>query len=1055
MRPLKLTMRAFGPYATEQIIDFRELQGRNLFLITGPTGSGKTTIFDAICYAVYGKASGRDRDGESLRSHFADESLLTSVELEFELKGKHFWIRRIPKQLRRKARGEGFTEHSGEAEFKDLDNPVSVVDGVKQVDDRITKLLGINVDQFKQIIMIPQGEFRELLTANSSEREDILQKIFGTEGFRLVQEKLTDRERILRYEVKELGDQRQGMIQSLEASNHEQLAQLLDEPVINVAQIVSETQAVIHRDQEMILELEGQIREKENLLGAKQKQIFTAQANNRKLDEKDRAELAKNQLEARKTEVDLQKETLEKARKALTLKGMEDHYVRNSQIFQKRLREAETAEKEELRAFQTLNTAKAILEEENKKDGERQRLNEQLIILKGLAGRMEEIRTRRQELTAAESTYDDINKVKQGTREKLIYTKETLGRQQIELEDCLKASREYIQTCADRDQTARILTKARELQAERAKLDQLQTKITALQGKLQEEEQSAVLGLQRYERAHQLYLEGLAGVLAESLQKGDACPVCGSVHHPRPAARAQEVPSEEQLKSLDGDYKKARNQFDVTKSAWDILSADYLNKQELIARIQDELERARQEDDCWSEDTQNSQDDRNDQDTDLDIGIAALEKRLDLLNREVRRLAELQDREETIRIAYSQNLDQQKALESSLENIAQEEKDLAARVSSLGEVLKRMEEDLPSDISSWEELNTAVTAAQKAYDTLVLALESALEQEKIGAQNYAGALSKKESAHKNHEEAKEEMEHARKVFTDARMLAGFNLEEEYDQAKLSNEQIELLGQQIKDYQESLRSAKDYFAKLALEVQDLTMADISILEEELDVLRQEKDSLSESHMVAVSRQKHNDTLLTTILDIGKRIGCKEAEYEVVGDLANAAKGNNSQRISFERYVLAAFFQDIVAAANIRLDKMTYGRYRMNRMIEKGKGLAQSGLELEVFDYYTGRSRHVKTLSGGESFQASLALALGLADVVQSYAGGVSLETMFVDEGFGTLDPESLDSAVNCLMELQHTGRMVGIISHVPELKASIEARLEVTANKDGSKADFYF
>ena len=175
--------------------------------------------------------------------------------------------------------------------------------------------------------------------------------------------------------------------------------------------------------------------------------------------------------------------------------------------------------------------------------------------------------------------------------------------------------------------------------------------------------------------------------------------------------------------------------------------------------------------------------------------------------------------------------------------------------------------------------------------------------------------------------------------------------------------------------------------------------------------------------------------------------------LIGHLAKIARGDNEQKLSFERYVLAAFFNDIIDAANSRLKKMTSGRYQMSRITQKGKGAGQSGLEIEVFDYYTGQARHVKTLSGGESFKASLALALGLAEVVQSYAGGISLETMFVDEGFGTLDPESLDSAIGCLIELQHSGRLVGIISHVPELKSSVDARLEIEACKDGSKAQF--
>ncbi len=190
MRPLKLMMTAFGPYANEQIIDFTELGSRNLFVITGDTGAGKTTVLDAISYALYGKASGRDRDNESLRSHFASADVLTAVELDFEIAGQHYWIRRVPKQRKAKARGLGSTDQNAEAELKTFDGETAVIAGVTDVTNRLIQLMGLTYDQFKQIIMIPQGEFRELLTADSKSRQDILQKIFGTEVLRRIQELL-------------------------------------------------------------------------------------------------------------------------------------------------------------------------------------------------------------------------------------------------------------------------------------------------------------------------------------------------------------------------------------------------------------------------------------------------------------------------------------------------------------------------------------------------------------------------------------------------------------------------------------------------------------------------------------------------------------------------------------------------------------------------------------------------------------------------------------------------------------------------------------------------
>ncbi len=1055
MRPLKLTMKAFGPYAGEQIIDFTLLKGRNLFLITGPTGSGKTTIFDALCYALYGKASGRDRDGESLRSHFASENLLTSVELEFELRGKRYWIKRVPKQLRKKKRGEGFTEHGAEAQLKSLDSDLPLVDGVRQVDEKITQILGITYEQFKQIIMIPQGEFRELLTANSSERENILQKIFGTQGFRLIQEKLMAEEKNLRNEVKELADQRQGKIQSLDTATYDYLAKLLTADVLNIPVIIKETEAAILKDNKDLEGLNLRLREQENLLESKQNEILASQENNRKLEEKEKAQLRKKDLEAQKAYYDQQKETLEKARKALTLKGIEDHYLGNARIYERRTLELEAAENREKEAFEELEKAKKCLDEEKGRDGERQKLSEEQTKLKELAAKIEELQATQKELTAAETELTNKNEEQKNTRTELNRVKQEININQSELDNSLKASKEYVQRCAQRDKVARILAKTEELKAEKKIFENIIKKQDALREKFEDQRNQVETKQLEYERDQKLYFQGLAGILAASLHTGKSCPVCGSAHHPNPATKAQGVPTEKELKDLEQELKDTRKQYDHTKTAWDKVCADYLNQERFLARIQSELNQAKQEDIACEEDLSCEEDVGIGKDIkmSLEAGITELQKKLNVLDSEVRQLALLKDKEEEIRTKLQQNNGLQNILEIKLEKIGEEEKDFYSKANGLREVIKRLEDDLPLNIRTLEELNKVIAKARKEYDDLVLALETARNNENQGTLNYASARTSKEGALKNFSEAKREMENAQAVFLQARVKAGFSREEEYEGAKKTEEEIICLESKITEYQETLRSAQDYFQKISLEVEGLSTVDIPILEEELNLIRQEKDSLAGHHTTIFSRKNHNETLLTSILKIGGKIRKKEEEYAVIGDLAKVAKGDNSQRISFERYVLAAFFNDIIVAANMRLAKMTYGRYRMSRIIEKGKGMAQSGLELEVFDYYTGKARHVKTLSGGESFKASLALALGLADVVQSYAGGVSLETMFIDEGFGTLDPESLDSAVNCLIELQHSGRLVGMISHVPELKNSIDARLEVTANKDGSVASF--
>lgn len=1046
MRPQKIIIRAFGPYAGEQIIDFTQLRGRNLFLITGPTGSGKTTIFDAICYALYGKASGLDRDGENLRSHFAAPDLLTSVELEFELKGKNYYVRRVPRQLRPRVRGDGFTEQNAEAELRKLDDGCSIITGVRQVDEEITKILGLNYQQFRQIVMIPQGEFRELLTADSSEREDILQKIFGTEIFRLIQQKLNDREKALRTEIRDLESQRKGKIQNLDATTDLVLAQLLAAENWNVAAIIEQAQKAISKDQELLADCSGQINEQEKLVTAKQQEIFTAEENNRKLVERDKAEQRKKELESLKSYYLRQEEILEKARKALTLKGMEEYYIGNVQIHAKRQTEFEEAVRQEKQAAADLEQAQKDLQAEQQNDSERQRLNEELIRLKGLTVKIDEYQNAQKLLLAAEQNWKKTITEKNNLQKELGEIKQQLTNTQEDLELSLLAAQTYLQKCTQKDKLSRVLEKVKDFKTESETLQKLSTLLLEQQESFAEQKELLERKQADLEQAQRIYFQSLAGILAENLRGGEACPVCGSLSHPQPAQKAGGVLSEQELKDMEQELRQSHQVYEQRKSALDKTSADYLNQQRLVKKIRSELEPALQE--SVGEDTIITEDCRQ-----LTAFMRQLQTELNDLDLELQDLDKSRLKESILRQKIKETTEKHAQLEKSLERLSDTEKDCYSKVCSLQEVILRLEQEIPPTIRTSRALEEEIEATNKKYETLKLAWERAQSREQECKQKQASAVTFKASAHKSLNEAEQEMVKAAELFATARKQAGFDTIEEYRQAKRSEQEIKDSDQQIRDYQKDLEAAVHYFETISQEVKGLSKRDLAILNEELAGLQEQKNKLAAAKTAVASRLNHNKNLLSGILQLGQQIGQKEQQYMVVGDLAKVAKGDNSQRLSFERYVLAAFFNDIIAAANIRFQKMTYGRYRMNRIADKGKGLAQSGLEIEVFDYFTGRARHIKTLSGGESFKASLALALGLADVVQSYAGGVSLDTMFIDEGFGTLDPESLDSSINCLCELQQTGRLVGIISHVPELKASIEAKLEVIPAKDGSVASF--
>ena len=310
-------------------------------------------------------------------------------------------------------------------------------------------------------------------------------------------------------------------------------------------------------------------------------------------------------------------------------------------------------------------------------------------------------------------------------------------------------------------------------------------------------------------------------------------------------------------------------------------------------------------------------------------------------------------------------------------------------------------------------------------------------------------------AEKHLADKQHELNYEREIFVKNLAEQGFEKYGMYAASKRSEGEIRRLEAEIRSYREELRSVSDRLKELTDLLADVKTPDVEGLKSELAKLGIAIEELNQKRNDLFVKKRDNEEIYYRVEQLNENMKLLEERYKLIGHLYEITKGQNNFRVTFERYVLAAFLDDILREANVRLRKMTSGRFQLLRKTDRSKGNAQSGLELLVFDQYTGQERHVKTLSGGESFKASLSLALGLADVVQNYAGGVSLETMFIDEGFGTLDPESLDHAIEALMDIQSSGRLVGIISHVPELKERIDVRLEVFAGQTGSRTEFMF
>ncbi len=548
-----------------------------------------------------------------------------------------------------------------------------------------------------------------------------------------------------------------------------------------------------------------------------------------------------------------------------------------------------------------------------------------------------------------------------------------------------------------------------------------------------------------YEHMEENFRRGQAGLLAKDLEEGKKCPVCGATHHPRLAQLIDGVPTEKELKEAKSEFEKLKEEREQRLQHLSKLNGAIKNSKDTLleqkTKIIDTLGNRIM---AMSE-------------KELLLHISETGKKV---NSELKTLKEEQDKLSTL-VNQKQRLEEFiakkekliKEKEQYMTTLETKHTENFSQVQSQQALIKSIEKEIPEEIRSLTKFSSKITTIENELMTMEQAYKTALEKYNKIKTDYVSFLADKEIRLKNIEEVSIEVALSKEKLENKIKESGFEDYDQYIMLRMTTEEIDSLEKDITQYYQNLKSLIDRLERVVHDTAGIEEVSLTILQDNLEKIKGREQQLLEKEKQIYARINNNKKTLKEIENINNAIKEEEEEYSVIGEIARITNGDNSERITFERYVLAAYFDEIIDAANLRLDNMSGGRYVLKRKEEKGKGRKQEGLELEVFDNYTGKARHVKTFSGGESFKASLALALGLADVVQSYAGGISLDTMFIDEGFGTLDPESLDNAIQCLIDLQEGGRLVGIISHVPELKERIDIRLEITPAKEGSKAKF--
>lgn len=914
MRPLKLTIAGFGPYAGAQELDFEALGTSGLYLIAGDTGAGKTTIFDAITFALFGEASGDSRKADMLRSKYARAEDPTYVELTFTYGGQTYTVRRNPAYERAKTRGVGTTSQLADAQLTLPDG--SVVTKLKDVNRAIQEIIGLSREQFAQVCMISQGDFRRLLEADTETRKKIFKDIFGTGLYSDLQTRLKDEVSALDGQMTEA---RRSIRQYTEgivcADNSDFNAQVQKAKTdgLPTAELTELFENLLSEDKTLETKLDEQVSAAEDAIKALEKQKEAVEAyrqtkeNLDKLSKTEQAqttawETAKAALEAAKTEKD-------KTQPELT---------------------------EHLGKLRNQLPSYDELDEKNK----------------ALQGKEKLLRIEQQKR-------DEVEKQKATLAEELSAFKD----EQAKLKDSDKEKAELdaqLQQCTDRkDALETLLEDFTSLYTEQKTLTDIQNTYLALA-------KTAAERLREYDQMQRTFLNAQAGILAKDLQDGAPCLVCGSLEHPHPAELPEHAPTEDGVKRAKETYEKAQAAAAEASKNAEGQKGKVEAKKGALSKTVETLLTAVAEEQAETAAQEKLHD--------CETQIKDLNKQLEVLKKSILRKSELDEKIPEIEDARKTAEDNWNDADKQLGVLQAEHKTLTDRIAELKQSLS-----LPDKTSAEQK----ISELQKQSDALEQALTAALEQEKASL----NALTATRAA-------------------------------------------------IEQLQKQLETGAD--------------GDLNNLFEQLEAQKKQKKELEEQRQSVHTRIEVNGRAHDGIDKKRDELEELEQKYVWMNALAKTATGNlqGKAKIDLETYVQTTYFDRILARANLRLQKMSGGQYDLKRRRNADDLKSKSGLELDIIDHINATERSVNTLSGGEAFLASLALALGLSDEVQM-STGIHLDTLFVDEGFGSLDSEALSKAYQTLAGLTEGNRLVGIISHVAELKERIDRQIIVAKDPDGS------
>lgn len=915
MRPLKITMSAFGPYAGEVTLDMQKLGKSGIYLITGDTGAGKTTIFDAISYALYGEASGNYRENTTLRSKYASADTPTFVELEFEYNNEIYKINRNPEYPRPNKRGEGFTKQSANAELVMPDG--SVITKIKEVSAKVEEIIGINKNQFSQIAMIAQGDFRKLLNCETNERSKIFRKIFKTEPYHNIEIKLSSLFNELKRNREKEKSGIEQYINQLKCNENDTLSLELER---------AKNGDVLIED---VIKLAGEI-------------------------------INKDTLEYTKTQKNIESinEEIEKINSNIKLYENQEATKKEYAKASAKLEEFKTKRNECEKAYKSAEAQRERFDD----------LTSKINLINSKMPKYDELKSLENSINERKQSFEKNGSLLKQKQQEITSLEKEIDEKSKALEEVKGADLLVQKLTAQKEEISKKAEALKELKTEidRCKTEQKKLKNAQSFAKSALDEYGALEN--EYNQIYIAFFNEQAGIIADELKDGEPCPVCGSTNHPNLARKSENAPSQADVESAQKLAKKAQEKADKARDTASALKSRF---DEIAANVKSAAKKLFGTDD-------NVFDNYN-------CNINALKKEYD------NTLALLKTANEKLNLY--------KKLDKEIPKIQETQKSLSDEISTLN-TQKASDEAFISE-------NTK----------RVISIKSELDFESADL-----AKNKLKEYTNLSNDIKNTIEKSKNDFDD--------IKSKYDTQKGTKASLE---NALKEFKE---------------------IDLASLNEKSLKLNEHKKDVDKTAKLLYSRIDSNKSLVDDISEKRDILKGYDDKYVWLKALSETANGDISgkEKITLETFVQMTYFDSIIRKANIRLLTMSDGQYELVRRSDAETLKKNEGLALDVIDHFNGSSRSVSTLSGGESFMASLCLALGLSDEIQSSNGGIKLDTMFVDEGFGSLDGEALDRALSALTSLSQGNRLVGIISHVDALRDRIDNKIVITKDRTiGSNA----